>query len=128
MKRWILPDTDILVDYLRGYPASVAYIADHADRIKLSVMVIAELYAGVRNDEDMRKLDAFVKCFPAVLITAEIARRAGLYRRHYAKSHGVGLSDAVIAATAELEDLDLKTFNMKHYPMINELCAPYAKT
>jgi predicted nucleic acid-binding protein len=47
-------------------------------------------------------------------VTFEIAKTAGLYRRDYGKSHGVGLADAIIAATCESENAVLKTLNVKH--------------
>jgi predicted nucleic acid-binding protein len=33
----------------------------------------------------------------------------------------------VIAATAELEELDLNTLNIRHYPMLKGLRPPYTK-
>jgi predicted nucleic acid-binding protein len=41
----------------------------------------------------------------------------GHYLKSYAKSHGVELGDALIAACASSEDLQLWTRNKKHYPM-----------
>jgi hypothetical protein len=37
------------------------------------------------------------------------------------------LADAIIAATAEAENADLKTLNIKHYPMIKGLKPAYTK-
>ncbi len=47
-----------------------------------------------------------------------IAAAGGLIRRDYGKSHGVGLADAIIAATVELRKADLVTLNRKHFPML----------
>ncbi|TFG89271.1 MAG: type II toxin-antitoxin system VapC family toxin, partial [Hyphomicrobiales bacterium] len=44
------------------------------------------------------------------------------------KSHGVGLADAIIAATADSENAELKTLNVKHYPMFKGLTPPYTTT
>jgi predicted nucleic acid-binding protein len=60
-------------------------------------------------------------------VTADVARAAGLHRRDYCKSHGVGLADAIIAATAETSAAELKTLNTKHYPMFEGLKPPYLK-
>jgi len=43
------------------------------------------------------------------------------------KSHGVGLADAILAATAEVENAELKTLNTKHYPMLKGLRPAYKK-
>mgnify|MGYP000852648065 CR=1 FL=1 len=50
-----------------------------------------------------------------------------MYRRDYGKSHGVGLADAILAATAEAEKAELKTLNTKHYPMLKGLKPAYTK-
>jgi predicted nucleic acid-binding protein len=60
-------------------------------------------------------------------VTSDIARAGGFFKRDYGKSHGVGLADAIIAATCETENADLKTLNVKHYPMIKGLIPAYRK-
>jgi predicted nucleic acid-binding protein len=120
-------DTDILVDFLRGYPAAVAYVKAEAGRIILSSVVAAELYAGIRDNDELARLDELLALFPVVPVTANVARSAGLYKRDYYPSHGTGLADAIIAATVEAEQAEFKTFNAKHYPMLKGLKPPYAK-
>ena len=53
-------------------------------------------------------------------LTTETATRGGLLRRDYGRSHGVGLNDALIAATALEQDLQLLTLNVKHYPALGK--------
>ena len=127
MKKPLLLDTDVWIDYLRGCPEAVSYVNAQAESIILSTVVAAELYAGVRDDEDLARLDEFLSQFPTVPVTTEIARSAGLLKRDYHRSHGVGLADAIIAATAEAQGAELKTLNIKHYPMLKGLKPPYAK-
>ena len=127
MNNRLLLDTDVLVDFLRGQPDAVAYVKSEADRISLSAIVVAELYAGARDDDDLRRLDDLMSLFPVIPVTADLARAAGLLKRDYSKSHGVGLADAVIAATAEALEAELKTLNVKHYPMLKGLQPPYVK-
>ncbi len=80
----------------------------------LSAIVVAERYAGVKGDEETAELDRFVALFPMIPITAEIAKAGGLIKRDCGKSHGVGLADAILAATAEAENAELKTLNPQH--------------
>jgi predicted nucleic acid-binding protein len=127
MARSILIDTDILVDFLRGHNKAVAFVNAHSTRIILSTIVIAELYAGVKGDAEQAVLDNFVSLFRVIPVSSEIAKAGGLYRRDYGKSHGVGLADAILAATAEAEDAELKTLNTKHYPMLKDLKTVYSK-
>jgi hypothetical protein len=58
-------------------------------------------------------------------VTREIAENAGDLRARYGKSHGTGLADALIAATAIANGYQLATRNRKHYPMLKSLVTPY---
>lgn len=127
MDRPLLVDADVLIDYLRGVPESVACLRSQADRVVLSAIVVAELYAGVKGDAEQETLDEVVSCWRVVPVTPEIARAAGLLKRDYGRSHGVGLADAILAATAQAEGADLCTLNVKHYPMLKGLRPPYTK-
>ena len=101
MARAILLDTDVLVDFLRGYKKAVTFVEANAARIIVSSIVVAELYAGVKGDAEQAALENFISLFRVVPVSADIAKAGGLYRRDYGKSHGVGLADAILAATAE---------------------------
>ena len=127
MNRAILLDTDVLVDYLRGREEAVSYVKAHAEQVLIPAIVVAELYAGVRGEDELQKLEDFISLFPILPLTKEIAMTAGAFKRTYHKSHGVGLADAIVAATAEAQGADLKTLNIKHYPMLRGLEPPYMK-
>ena len=85
------------------------------------------MFAGVKGDAEQTKLDNFVSLFHVVPVSTEIAKAGGLYKRDYGKSHGVGLADAILVATAEAENAELKTLNTKHYPMLKDLKPAYNK-
>ena len=127
MTKSILLDTDILVDFFRGHVKAVAFINDTSDRIILSAIVVAELFAGVKGSAEQGTLEEFVSFFRVVPVSAEIAKAGGLYKSKFGKSHGVGLADAILAATVEAENAELKTLNTKHYPMLKGLTAAYKK-
>lgn len=127
MARPILLDTDVLIDFFRGNVKAEAFIDKYNDRIILSSIVVAELYAGVKGDAEQATLQEFVSLFRVVPVNADIGKAGGLYKRDYGKSHGVGLADAILAATAEAENAELKTFNTKHYPMLKNLKPAYLK-
>jgi len=127
MARPILLDTDVIVDFFRGYGKAVVFIKTYNTRIILSAIVVAELYAGVKGDAEQAILQDFIALFRVVPVNAEIGRVGGLYKRDYGKSHGVGLADAILAATAEAENAELKTLNTKHYPMLKDLKPAYNK-
>ena len=127
MPNSILVDTDVLVDFLRGHEQAVAFVNEFSSQIILSPIVVAELYAGVKGDAEQTILDNFISLFRVVSLTAEISKIGGLYKRDFGKSHGVGLADAILAATADAERADLRTLNVKHYPMLSRLKPAYKK-
>ena len=123
----ILVDTDILIDFLRGYKKAISFIDEYSSQIILSPIIVAELYAGVKGTDELSVLENFLSLFHVVLLTSEIAKLGGLYRRDFGKSHGVGLADAILAATAKVEEAELKTLNVKHYPMFSGLKPAYKR-
>ncbi|MBP1609730.1 MAG: twitching motility protein PilT [Acidobacteria bacterium] len=127
MTRSILLDTDVLVDFFRGQVKAVAFINNYSDRIILSSIVVAELFAGAKGSAEQVALEEFVSLFRVVPVNVEIAKAGGLYKSKFGKSHGVGLADAILAATAEAENAELKTLNTKHYPMLKGLTPAYKK-
>jgi predicted nucleic acid-binding protein len=127
MERPLLLDTDVLVNFLHGHEQAAAFVTKNADRIVLSAVVVAELYSGVRGDAEEAALGDLIGLFRVVDVTSDIARAGGLLRRDYARSHGVGLADALLAATAASEGAELATLNTRHYPMIRGLRPAYRK-
>lgn len=127
MPKLILIDTDVMIDYLRGNEKAVSFLRKHADHVALSSITAAELYAGVRNGAEEETLDALMALFRIVPVTGQNAKLGGLLKRTFGRSRGVGLADAIIAATAQLENAELATLNTKHYPMLAGLKAAYSK-
>lgn len=127
MKQSLLLDTDIVIDYLRGIPEAVTYLEDRAETLLLSSITVAELFAGVREGKERTALHTFLGAFEIVAVDREIAQRGGLFRREHGRSHGVGLADALIAATALHTDAELVTLNVKHFPMVVDVKSPYQK-
>jgi len=122
-----LLDTDLLIDYLRGHPEAVSFVEANVAEACISAMNIAELYQGVRNGEEQTKLEKMISAMTSLPITSGIAERGGLFSRDYRPSHGCGLADCLIAATADLHGLSLVTLNAKHFPMLRDVETPYRK-
>jgi hypothetical protein len=59
-------------------------------------------------------------------VTMPLADRAGALARRYLRSHpGVDTIDFLVAAAAEHLGAELKTLNVKHFPMLTGLQAAY---
>ena len=115
-----LVDTDVWIDYLRGHPQAIQCIQKLPERVWISAVSVAELHAGVREGAEREALAQLISSLDVADLTMETAARGGLLRRDYGRSHGVGLNDSLIAATALEQDLQLLTLNVKHYPALDK--------
>ena len=116
----MLIDSDILIEVSRARDSAILAKWDALSRgstaLFFSPVSVAELWHGARQTDDAI-LQAIFAAIQAIPIDAEIGQRAGAFLKQYAKSHGVELGDALIAATASVHALQLWTRNRRHYPM-----------
>ena len=120
-----LLDASVVIDILRQKPKAIDYIEHLATVPALSTPTVTELYAGVRGVKEQHILAAIVETSAVFNLDVKTAKRAGELLAKYRPSHGIDAIDAMIAATAEVHDLELATLNLKHFPMIKGLQRPY---
>ncbi len=101
MNNFLLLDTDVLIDFLRGHPEAIQLLETSNHKFWISAVSVAELYIGVRDGKEREVLDQLIGLLRVVEINTEIARQAGLWPRKYGRSHGTGIMDALIAAYAD---------------------------
>lgn len=123
-----LLDTTVAVDHLRGAEAATQLLqrlVATEEGVAASELVRFELLAGVRDDE-LEALEAFFSALSWVPVDESIARTAGsLARRHRRAFSGISDGDYLIAASALVLDAELVTTNVRHFPMLPGLQAPY---
>jgi predicted nucleic acid-binding protein len=115
----IVLDSDVIIEWLRGHEPFVTKIIELLqDHVELfwSPISVAEVYVGVRKGEESQAGNLFILLEP-ISISTDTGKKAAEYLRMYAKSHGVEIADAFVAACAFMEDAELWTLNRKHYPM-----------
>lgn len=115
----ILLDSDVIITWLRGTRPIAQLIPDLLrDRHVLSwtPVSVAEIFAGARMGEE-RQLEHLFLVLETLALSADVGRKAGQYLRSYSRSHGVELGDALIAAAAHVQEVQLWTLNRRHYPM-----------
>lgn len=123
----LLVDSDVLVDYLREQRPAIRFVEGLKNVFAISVITVAELYAGVHDESEETALSVLVSACLVLEIDDPIARLAGAFRRKYGRSHGIQLPDALIAATSVNRQVELVTLNRRHYPMLEKLTVPYRK-
>ena len=82
---------------------------------------------GVKDGTERDGLARLELLLEPIDVDRDIAVQAGLFRRDYGRSHGTGLVDAVIAASALASRSHLVTLNARHFPMLAGLIVPYRK-
>ena len=115
-------DTDVLVWYMRGNRKAYK-VVENMNEFSMSVVTYIELVQGMRNKKELLELRKAIKNWDCKIIHIDesISTKAMFYiERHYL-SHSLQLADALIAATAIINGLQLITGNDKHYGMIKEL-------
>lgn len=118
----ILLDTCIVIDYLRNRPEVVSFIEqEEKNNFILSTVVTIELFKGVRNKIELRTLQKELQHFSSLEIDNNVSSVANKLAQSYALSHQMGLGDTLIAATALIYNLELKTYNMKDFQFIPSL-------
>lgn len=103
-------DTNILIDYLNGVDAAKTELARY-ERPAISVISWIEVLAGTKSgvEPETRK---FLAIFERIELSEAIADRAVALRR----SAKMRVPDAIILATARVENLVLVTRNTKDFP------------
>ncbi len=116
----VLVDSDIVIEVCRERNRDILLqwreLGLSGRAIMYSPVTAAELWNGVRPHEQTIVAEFFsaLLCAP---IEYDTGRQAGDYLRQYRKSHGLQITDALIAAAAVLNHAELWTRNRKHYPM-----------
>ncbi|MEZ0384947.1 type II toxin-antitoxin system VapC family toxin [Mycobacterium sp. pW045] len=124
----ILVDSDVLIAHLRGHPTARDWLirSRHDGPMAISVVTVAEVVGGMRSAE-RQAVWRLLSAFRIESATELVGRRAGELMRRYRRSHGgIGLGDYLIAATADVNGLQLVTLNTRHFPMFPGLEPPFA--
>ncbi len=118
----MLFDTDILIWIQRGNHRAAALVEREEERC-ISVLTYMELLQGAREKRQHEHILDFLSeyGFRILPLSENIGHRAAIYIEEYSLSHGLRAGDAIMAATASDNNLNLCTSNAKHYRPIKEL-------
>ncbi|MDA8337578.1 MAG: type II toxin-antitoxin system VapC family toxin [Peptococcaceae bacterium] len=128
----ILVDTNIIIDHLRKVPQAsrvLTEVENGSFEGLISVITVLELRSTrAMTDERFETVRKLLDIFDVIPVNLPIAQDAGRYVSKYRASHGLEPVDAIIAATASVNDAALYTVNYKHFRFIEGLIVvnPYA--
>jgi len=80
---------------------------------------------GTRTKLEQILFDRTFSEWNIIPVDRDIAEQAALFLRLYKPSHGTDTVDAIIAATAQVRQVEMATLNLKHFPMFPGLQRPY---
>lgn len=106
-----LIDSDVLLDFLDGHPPAARELARY-QRSAISIISWMEVLIGARTDGDEQLRRQFLAHFRVVPLTTEIAQEAVRLRR----AHRLKLPDAIVWASAMIENSLLVSRNTKDFP------------
>ncbi len=124
-----LVDTDVLIDVQRGHPPALAWFAGLADLPAVPGFVVMELVQDARNFQEVQRATKLVAPFRVAWPTELDCARALSDFTAYHLTHGLGLVDSLIAASAIGLSATLYTFNDKHHRDVPGLVTaqPYSR-
>lgn len=115
-------DTDILIWVQRGNNKAAKLIEADNNRF-ISIQTYMELLQGAKNKTHHKYVKDFFSDFEFLVLpfTENIGHRALIYVEEYALSSNMRSGDAIIAATAIENNLQLVSSNIKHFKVVKEL-------
>lgn len=119
-----LLDTTVLVDVIRREEAALDYTDSTRKAegsLRLSIVTKMELIIGCRDKAEVQKTEKPLADYDVLDVTPLIARKAYELIVRFSKSHGMAIPDALIAATAMVENAVLVTSNVRHFSMVDGL-------
>jgi tRNA(fMet)-specific endonuclease VapC len=116
----ILLDTNILIEVLKGNNSIIDRLIPER-QYGISAVCAMELIYGARDKAEVKKIEKALSQLRCYHITSAISKTALDLMHQYSKSHGLSIPDALIAATAIIEEISLFTLNIKDFRYIDAL-------
>ena len=115
----MLFDTDVLIEAFKRNERAADLIDGTAAR-EISVVTYMELLQGAHDGDEMRMIKRFIVDigFRVLPLTPPIGDRASTYIELFARSNGLRVADALIAATAVENNIPMATGNAAHFSYI----------
>jgi hypothetical protein len=118
----ILCDTNVIIEVLKKNSSVIQAIEKIGiEKIAVSVITVMELYYGAVNKTELKKIKRHLSSIKIFQIKEQISTVASDLIEQYAKSHGLQIPDALIAATSIYHGIQLYTNNTKDFIYIEKI-------
>lgn len=112
----IFVDTCILIEYSKG---RIVWTEEEKKDYCISSIVQLEFLVGALNKKELREFNKILKDWNIANIDQDIVELSVELMNRYGLSHGMGVYDAIIAATCMVYDLPLWTHNKKDFKFLD---------
>lgn len=121
-----LIDTNIIIYTTKGNGKAVAFMeqlfADQSVDFLCSVITEAELFSMTISEQVQKSIEGVLSEADVIEVSSEIARKAGEIRaKGYDKGYNIKLPDALIAATAIIENAVVVSHNVADFRKISQV-------
>ncbi|MBF7084596.1 type II toxin-antitoxin system VapC family toxin [Desulfallas sp. Bu1-1] len=127
----VVVDTNIVIDHLKGLPEAREQLKNIENGVfegLVSTITIMELLSAPKiSEQRYETIKNLLEIFEHISVDRKIAATAGKFLSMYRASHGLNPMDALIAATAYVNEAVLFTLNKRHFRFIEGLVSinPY---
>ncbi|MDB5086994.1 MAG: type toxin-antitoxin system VapC family toxin [Mucilaginibacter sp.] len=115
----VLCDINIFIHAFNGRQTTIDRLNEIGlDQIVLSVITVMELYQGMNNKTELAQLKRKIKYYDVVDIDIATSKLATNLMEGFRLSHGLQIPDAIIGATAVIQQIPFFTYNTKDFSFI----------
>ncbi len=117
-------DTNIFIEFLRKKDKTKTTL-NHISKnspLSISAVTLYELFMGATNDEKLKDVKLLTDDLLILPFDKFIAKKSGeIYQQLLKENKMIEFQDIFIAATCIINDMPLKTLNIKHFNRIEGL-------
>jgi len=121
----IVCDTNIIIDHLRSIPRATKLLKeienDNFEGLISTITILELMVAPKMTEQRFQAVRELLEIFIQIPVDGRVAASAGRYLARYRASHGLEPMDAIIAATARVNEAALFTLNTRHFKFIEGL-------
>jgi tRNA(fMet)-specific endonuclease VapC len=118
----ILCDTNIIIEFYKNNSQVISELRFQGiNQLAISSITQAELYYGAINNLELKKIKTHLQLLHIFPIDVMISTQFITLMENYSLSHQLSIPDALIAATALVNQIDLYTLNVKDFRFIKGL-------
>ncbi len=117
-------DTSVFIEFLRAKnkTKTTLFQIPEENQLYISAVTLYELLMGANTPEKIYDIKTLTDDIPVLSFNEEVAKKAGeLYHILRKSNNIIEFRDIFIAATALVNNLPIKTLNIKHFNRIQNL-------